>query len=97
MLGEVRQGVERLRARDRAQALLLERWLTSLEEGFSDRILAIDRVIAHAWGRLSATSNLPPIDGLMAATALVHGLVVVTRDTDPFERVDVPWLNPWEV
>ena len=82
--------------RDRAQALALDGWLTSLEEGFSDRILAIDRAIAHAWGRLSPMATLPPVDGLMAATALVHGLVVVTRDTRPFERVGVPWLNPWE-
>jgi toxin FitB len=95
VLGEVRQGVERLRGREPAQAAALEWWLTSLEEGFSERILAIDRAIAHAWGRLSATGSLPAVDGLMAATALVHGLVVVTRDTAPFERVGVPWLDPW--
>lgn len=95
VLGEIRQGVERIRSRDPSQASSLERWLASLEERFADRILAIDNVIAHAWGRLGATDSLPPVDGLMAATALVHGLTVVTRDTGPFERVGVPWLDPW--
>jgi toxin FitB len=40
---------------------------------------------------------VPTIDGLLAATALVHGLVVVTRDTRPLERIGVPCLNPWSV
>ena len=95
VLGEVRQGVERLRGRDPVQASELDGWLAALEEGFSDRILEVDRAIAHAWGRLSASDLLPPVDGLMAATALVHGLTIVTRDTAPFERVGVPWLDPW--
>ena len=95
VLGEVRQGIERLRARDPAQAARLENWLTSLDEAFTDRILEIDVPIAHAWGRINATTLVPAIDGLMAATALVHGLVVVTRDTDPFDRIGVPWLDPW--
>jgi predicted nucleic acid-binding protein len=95
VLGEIRQGVERIRGRDPGQATSLEGWLVTLEQAFSDRILAIDRVICHAWGRLSSADPLPPIDGLMAATALVHGLTVVTRDTRPFERVGVPHLDPW--
>lgn len=95
VLGEVRQGVERLRRRDPRQSSLLEEWLASLEEAFSDRVLVIDSTVAHAWGRLSGDDPLPPIDGLLAATALVHGLTVVTRDTRAFERVGVPWLDPW--
>lgn len=95
VLGEVRQGIERLRPRDRAQALVLEDWLESLEAVFADRILTVDRAVAQAWGRLSVSSPLPAVDGLLAATALVHGLTVVTRDTVPFERVGVPWLDPW--
>ena len=95
VLGEVRRGIERLRGRDPAQAIALERWLGSLESGFVDRILVIDDAVAHAWGRLSAVHSMPVVDGLMAATALVHGLTVVTRDTAPFERVGVLWLDPW--
>ena len=52
-------------------------------------------MIAHAWGRLDATYPLPSVDGLLAATALVNGLTVVTRDTTPFERIGVPYLDPW--
>lgn len=95
VLGEIRRGVERLRPRDPTQAESLERWLAALEGGFADRILAIDEVIAHAWGRLHATDPLPPVDGLLAATALVNGLTVVTRDTTAFERIGVPYLDPW--
>lgn len=94
-LGEIRQGVERLRCRDQVQAGALDEWLADLEARFSDRILAVDKAVAHAWGRLSATDPVSPVDCLMAATALVHGLVVVTRDTAPFERVGVPCLDPW--
>lgn len=74
---------------------MLDDWLESLEAGFSDRTLVVDGAVAHAWGRLNAVTSLPEVDGLLAATALVHGLVVVTRDTEPFERVGVPWLDPW--
>lgn len=95
VLGEIRQGIERLRRRDPVQVAALERWLGLLEDGFADRILDVDETVAHAWGRLTAADPVPPIDGLLAATALVHGLTVVTRDTAPFERIGVPWLDPW--
>lgn len=95
VVGEIRQGIERLRTRDSTQALALERWLFTVVDGFGERILAIDAVVAEAWGRLNTGARLPFVDGLLAATALVHGLVVVTRDTDPFERVGVPFLDPW--
>ena len=95
VLGEIRQGIERLRPRDASQASALEQWLYTVVDGFGDRILAIDGVVAEAWGRLNAGARLPVVDGLLAATALVHGLVVVTRDTGPFERVGVPFLDPW--
>jgi len=95
VLGEIRQGIEQLRPRDAQQALALEGWLDAVADGFGDRILEIDGVVAEAWGRLNAGARLPVVDGLLAATALVHGLVVVTRDTDPFERAGVPFLDPW--
>ena len=95
VLGEMRHGVERLRPRDPAQASALDRWLTTVEDQFAERTFDVDAPIAHAWGRINATGLVPVVDGLLAATALVHGLVVVTRDTDPFDRVGVPYLNPW--
>ncbi len=95
VLGELKHGVERLRRRDALQAARLHSWMARVEERFSDRILDVDVPIAHAWGRINAIDFVPAIDGLLAATALVHGLTVVTRDTEPFERVGVPWLDPW--
>ena len=94
-LGEVRRGIERLRPRDPAQALVFERWADDVEVAFADRVLDIDLPVAHGWGRIGAREPLPAVGGLLAATALVHGLVVVTRDGAPFERVGVPWLDPW--
>jgi predicted nucleic acid-binding protein len=95
VVGEIRQGVERLRPRDPARSEHLEAWLHQLQESFVDRILEITMPIAEAWGRLRAPRPLPVVDGILAATALVHGLTVVTRDTAPFERIGVPYLDPW--
>lgn len=94
-LGEVRRGIERLRARDAARTAVFEAWLAEVETVFADRVLVVDTAVAEAWGRLGASDPVPSVDGLLAATALVHGLVVVTRDRRPFERVGVPWLDPW--
>lgn len=95
VIGEIRQGVERLRPRDPRRSERHEEWLRALQESFGERILAVTAPVAEAWGRLRATQPLPVVDSLLAATALVHGLVVVTRDTGPFDRVGVPYLDPW--
>ncbi len=95
VVGEIRQGVERLGPRDPARSAHHEAWLHQLQESFVDRILEITMPIAEAWGRLRAPRPLPVVDSLLAATALVHGLTVVTRDTAPFERIGVPYLDPW--
>lgn len=94
-LGEVRRGIERLRPRDPAQALVFETWLEDVRLVFADRVLVVDLLVAESWGRVSASDPLPSVDGLLAATALLHGLTVVTRDTRPFERIGVPYLDPW--
>ncbi|MCZ7588393.1 MAG: type II toxin-antitoxin system VapC family toxin [Gaiella sp.] len=95
VFGEIRRGIERLQGRDAPQANVFERWLEDLRGQFDDRVLPVDTVVAEAWGRISAQGPVPTVDGLMAATALVNGLTVVTRDTAPFERVGVPCLDPW--
>jgi hypothetical protein len=95
VVGEIRQGIERVRPRDPRRGDALEQWLRTLQQSYGDRILDVTSPIAEAWGRLRATGPLPVVDSLLAATALVHGLIVVTRDTGPFERIGVPWLNPW--
>ncbi len=93
--GEIRRGIQQLGRRDIAQATVFEDWLADLRQQFVDRVLSIDAAVAEAWGRITAGRPAPVIDGLMAATALVHGFTVVTRDREPFERVGVPWLDPW--
>lgn len=96
VVGEVRQGIERLRRRDPAQARVFERWLATLKTDFADRILPVSIATAEAWGRLNAPAPLPVIDGLLAATALVHGLTLVTREANRLARAGVPVLDPWK-
>ncbi len=96
VLGEIRQGIERLRLRDRQQAATLERWLGSLRSDFGERVLPVSVVVAEAWGRISAPQPLPPVDALLAATALVHGLTLVTREAARLEPTGISVLNPWE-
>ena len=96
VVGEVRRGVELLRRADVAAAYLLERWLNELLETFLGRTLPVTAEIADRWGSLSPTQRLPVADGLMAATALVHDLTLVTRNTRDFERSGARLLNPFQ-
>lgn len=95
VVGEIRDGIERIRSRDRTQAAVFERWLRSLKRDFEDRVIPVSTAVAEAWGRLSAREPLPFVDGLLVATALVHGLTFVTRETR-LERTGIPLLNPWD-
>jgi predicted nucleic acid-binding protein len=94
-LGEIRKGIERLRVRDAPQADVFAVWLAELETRFAQRILPVDTPIAQEWGRLNASTPRNTVDSLIAATALVHGLTVVTRNTADFDGCEVGLLNPW--
>jgi toxin FitB len=95
-LGEIEQGISRMRGRgDDEQAASLERWLGEVELGFADRILPVTRPVAAAWGRQQHAQPLPVIAGLIAATAKVNSLIVVTRNAKDFERAGVQVLNPF--
>jgi toxin FitB len=94
-LGEIRSGIDRLREHDVAQADVFARWLSELRARFAGRILAVDTRVADEWGRLNATASRNTVDSLIAATAHVHDLTVVTRNTKDFRGCDVPLLNPW--
>lgn len=59
------------------------------------RILPVTQAIAERWGRLNVPDPLPVVDGLLAATALEHGLILVTRNVRDIERSGVRWLNPF--
>ena len=96
VVGEVQQGIVRLQRRDPRQALAYEKWLGRLRREFADRILAVTQDVALEWGRLNAGDPLPVVDGLMAATARVHGLTLVTRNVADFVRTGVAVVNPFE-
>lgn len=95
VIGEIRQGVDRLARRDPAQAEVLDRWLAQLVAGYEDRIVPITTDVAEAWGRLNAPDPLPVVDGLLAATALVRGWTLVTRNTDDIATTGVDLFNPF--
>jgi len=95
-LGEIEQGIARVRGQgDQSQAAALERWLRDVQAGFEDRVLPVTLPVAAAWGRQQYTRPLPVIDALLAATARVHGLAVVTRNVKDFEVAGVQVLNPF--
>lgn len=96
VLGEVRRGIERLRNRDPSQAAVFEGWLRELRQRFDDRIIPIDGEIAEEWGRITAAAAVPVEDALMAATAKVYGLVLVTRNVADVAHAGVPLFNPWD-
>lgn len=96
VVGEIRQGIVRLRRRDARQAAAYDSWLGRLRREFGDRVLPVTEEIALEWGRLNAAGPLPAIDGLMAATALVRGLTFVTRNVRDVARTGVAVLNPFE-
>ena len=96
VLGEIRHGIEVLRRRGNGdQADVFAAWIDRLSAEFADRLIAVSRAISERWGVLRGTAPLPPIDGLMAATAIEHGMIFVTRDVRSLTGVGVDLLDPW--
>jgi predicted nucleic acid-binding protein len=95
-IGEIRRGVESVRRRDPDSASALESWLSRLTEAHRDRILQVDRAIAEEWGRMDVPNPLPVVDGLLAATARIVGLTLVTRNVADVESTGVETLNPFD-
>lgn len=95
-VGELRRGVERLRERDARQAGALERWLRQVMRDHAERILPVDHRVAEQWGRLTAMRSGSVIDTLMAATAQVFDLVLVTRNVKHVAWTGVSYLNPFD-
>ena len=95
VVSELRRGAILKRRTDRAVADALEQWIARLTHFYGDRILPITLEIAQEWGRLSALRPISPEDGLLAATANVHRLTFVTRNTRNVQGLGVAVLNPW--
>ncbi len=96
-LGEIAKGAASLERRDAVRGTALSRWLEGLHHQYADRIIAVDDEIAEAWGRLASRRSTPVIDALLAATALVRGMTLVTRNVRDIADVGVEVLNPWNV
>ncbi len=96
VIGELRTGVERRRRRDPQTAQVLEQWLNGIEQNFAERILPIDTPTGDQWGRLNGGDPLPCIDSLLAATAIRHDLILVTRNIKDTQSTGVRYLNPFD-
>ena len=93
-VGEIERGIARQRKGDPGLAELLGAWLDSLLRLYKERILPVDAPVGRRWGRLAGEHGHGSAYLLIAATALEHGLTVVTRNTRHFEPTGVPVLNP---
>jgi toxin FitB len=96
-LMELELGVLRVERRDRAQGAVLRAWLDgSVLTAFEGRVLPIDAAVAQRCAKLHVPDPRSERDAFIAATALVHGMTVVTRNIDDFKATGVPLLDPWE-
>lgn len=94
-IGEIRQGICRLHRRDPSQAAVFDQWLAGLLRAYSDRVAPVTAEIAEEWGRLNVPDPVPVVDGLLAATARVHGWTLVTRNVCDVVRTGVRLHNPF--
>ncbi len=96
-LGEIKRGIELRRRNDPRAAAHLTQWLAELRRDFADRVLPISSEVAMEWGRIAAIRPRGDIDGLIAATAIVHEFIVVTRNIKDFDDTGAVILDPWAV
>jgi toxin FitB len=94
-LGELRKGVAKKMREDEYEAKKLAGWVDGLEYSFADRILGIDAATARLWGNWSSKRPRPVVDTLLAATAALRELTLVTRNIRDVRGIPVKLLNPW--
>jgi predicted nucleic acid-binding protein len=94
-LGELRKGVAQRERSDPSAAKSLADWVDGLEFSFADRTIGIDAATARLWGTLSAQRPRPVVDTLLAATAIVHDMTFVTRNSIDVQDIEVKLLNPF--
>ena len=95
-LGEILRGAKMKARRDPLAGLALERWVHTVRSHYEARVLDVTESIALEWGRIAAIRTRGDIDGLLAATAIVHDLTVATRNVADFADTGVAVVNPWE-
>jgi len=95
-LGELRKGVAKKRRADTIAADALGVWVNGIESRFAGNIVPVTGDIAQVWGELTADRPRSAVDTLIAATAIVHGLTVVSRNVTDFEDLPVRLVTPWE-
>ena len=95
VLAEIRRGIELKRRHDPDQGKWLDQWFAEMRTRLGDRVLPVDEPVAEAWALLGIPDPLPLIDGLLAATAKVHGLTLVTRNVADVVRTGVSLLDPF--
>ncbi|SCB27900.1 type II toxin-antitoxin system VapC family toxin [Rhizobium multihospitium] len=95
-LGEIMRGIALKQKSDLRTAAHLEEWLRKLRHDHRNRILPITDQIAVEWGRIAAQRPRGDADGLIAATAIVHDLMVVTRNIGDFDDTGASIVNPWD-
>lgn len=95
-IGELRRGIEKIRYRgDNKQAALLEKWLNNVLTNYCDNLLEFDEQAAQVWGKLSVPHHENALDKQIAATALIHDLIVATQNIDDFSGSGVNLVNPF--
>ncbi|MEO7242813.1 MAG: type II toxin-antitoxin system VapC family toxin, partial [Variovorax sp.] len=92
---ELEVGILGIERRDPQQGGALRRWADALHRSFADRVRDVDKAVALRAGKLHVPDRMPELDGLIAATALVHGMTLVTRNTRDFQRSGVQLVDPW--
>ena len=95
VIAELRKGAHAKARRDPNGGAALDRWIGRVLALFADRILPVDLQVAEIWSELMIPNPRPPMDTLIAATALAHGLTLVTRNTRDFAGIGVALLDPW--
>lgn len=95
VLAEIRRGIELKRRSDPLQARSLDQWFSQMRTLLGDRVLPIDEAVAETWAVLGIPNPLPLIDSLLAATAKVHGLTLVTRNIADMATTGVSLLDPF--
>ncbi len=95
VMGELRQGIEKLRRRDHEGAHRLDVWFAGIKAAFAGNVLPVTAEVCHIWGANSLLWPLQTADALIAATAQLNGLTVVTRNERDFQRSGVDFINPF--